>query len=246
MLPSWPRWYSHTFTSPVKRSIQESLHTRISNIFKKLTMLAQRSFSNRPTMLELPRLSKHSLKRHSMTTTQGLSEYECPMDVYLSEGSPLGPCTRFDWRLRAPSQPKGNLVSQDTPQRSEHYVKRVAPPYIPAQPRSPYFDKIQAYSKQFVPLLTPSTGSETGYSQVSTSPRCGTGRRGSRASETPRDLVSSSIARRRLLPHRVVCFLDGCFSVWTSCSLFSTGAGYNLSRASVPVGIRSISATCAD
>ena len=81
------------------------------------------------------------------------SEHQLPMEVYFSEGSPLSPSVRFDWRLRATSRPKGKLASQAPIQQytaHKGYVKRVAPPYIRTQLGDEYFEEIQAYNARYV------------------------------------------------------------------------------------------------
>ncbi|KAL4077685.1 P-loop containing nucleoside triphosphate hydrolase protein [Scleroderma citrinum] len=84
------------------------------------------------------------------------SEHQLPLEVYFSEDSPLSPSTRFDWRLRATSRPKGKITSQlPNQQYNAHkgYVKRVAPPCVRTQPGDTYFEQVQAYNERFLPLL---------------------------------------------------------------------------------------------
>jgi len=130
-------------------SASNATYLGIRDFFKQLV-------THRPSHSRRSCLYTTCSTRLATTPAQVQSEHQLPLEVYFSEGSPLSPSTRFDWRLRATSQPKGRLVNpalrtadqQHTARKG--YVKRVAPPYIRTQPGDVYFEEIHAYNERYV------------------------------------------------------------------------------------------------
>lgn len=169
------------------------------------------------------------------------SEHQLPLEVYFSEGSPLSPSTRFDWRLRATSRSKGRLVNTAPTDQQRYttrkgYVKRVAPPYTRTQPGDDYFKEIHAYNERYVYFFFLNSIYVTRtLLQVPSVAGSGAGRGRGRSPRASGDVVARPVVPGGLLSHRAVGVLDGCAPVWTACCVFPVGPGCGVHRASVPV-----------
>lgn len=148
--------FSTLLLDAMRCSASNATYLGIRAFFKQLvTRQTNRPGHSRPCLY-----TTSSTRRAATSTAQARppSEHQLPLEVYFSEGSPLLPSTRFDWRLRATSRSKGRLVNSTPTDQQRYtarkgYVKRVAPPYTRTQPGDDYFEEIHAYNERFLPLL---------------------------------------------------------------------------------------------
>ncbi|KAG6328408.1 hypothetical protein ID866_10681 [Astraeus odoratus] len=128
----------------------------VRDFFKKLARQTHRPAGHYCTAHQPAASCFSTIPSTRPSAARGSSEHELPVEVYFSEGSPLTPSPRFDWRLRAPSRSKRTLARQaDKKRHAEYkgYAKRLMPPHTLARPGDAYFEEIRAYNKWFLPLL---------------------------------------------------------------------------------------------